>query len=199
MKDSFLNIINKISSYQIFNYLLPGIIFVNGIEYTTSLSFPNEDIVFRFVIYYVSGMILSRIGSMIIGPLCKKYFLVVYSSYENYLKTLKKDKKLDILVKENNTYRTLIATFIAIFLIYVFDHFHWFHLLNNSPWSMCIYLLLLIILFVCAFRKQTSFIRKRVHHNMNINDIDELPRLMEIQNGYLFKLKKKLNKLLKHS
>lgn len=181
MTDLFLKLLDKISSYQIFNYLFPGVIFIEGVEIMKIISFPDDILIFRFFLYYIAGMILSRIGSVIIEKIYKKFCWVIYANYKNYLSALKKDEKLDILVMENNTYRTLIATFLVLLLLYCLSQFSWFSIFNNSTWSTIVFIVLLIILFSFSFAKQTSFIRKRTHNDLGIEDSEVLAELKKKQ------------------
>ena len=106
---------------------------------------------------------------------------MIYANYKNYLSALKKDEKLDILVMENNTYRTLIATFLVLLLLYCLSQFSWFSIFNNSTWSTIVFIVLLIILFSFSFAKQTSFIRKRTHNDLGIEDSEVLAELKKKQ------------------
>jgi len=49
-------ILDKISSYNFFNYLLPGILFVVITEEFTSYSFIQENLVLGVFIYYFIGL-----------------------------------------------------------------------------------------------------------------------------------------------
>lgn len=189
MTDAISKLLDKVSSYQLFNYLFPGIIFIEGIEYTTRIVYPSDNLVFRFFIYYIAGMILSRIGSLFIEPIFKKLCWVVYASYGNFLKalngtedeTIKPDLKLDVLVAENNTYRTLAATFFMMLIVYSFAQFEWFDKFNNTSWSLYVYFALLIILFGLSFRKQTSFVRSRTHSDLKLKDKELIEGLKKDQ------------------
>lgn len=181
MIDAFSKVVDKLSSYQLFNYLLPGIIFNYGIEQITSFSFTPGDILYKLFIYYVTGMILSRIGSTIIEPIYKKYCIVVYAGYKDYLEAAEKDPKLDILVMENNTYRTFVSTFIVMLLVFLLDQIEWLHDKYDSFFAIVIYLLLLIGLMTLSFRKQTSFVRSRTHKNLGKKDSDQIESLMAEQ------------------
>lgn len=191
MSETFSKLLDKVSSYQLFNYLFPGIIYIEGIEYTTRIVYPNENIAIRFFIYYIAGMIISRIGSVFIERVFKKWCWVVYASYGNFLKalngtedgTIKPDPKLDVLVAENNTYRTLVTTFFSILIVYVFAQFEWFYHFNNLKWSTVVYLIFLIGLFTLSFRKQTSFVRSRAHSDLMLKDKDQIEELKKKQKG----------------
>lgn len=177
MIDAFSKVVDRLSSYQLFNYLLPGIIFNYGIEQITSFCFTPDDILYKLFIYYVSGMILSRIGSTIIEPIYKKFCIVVYAGYKDYLDAAEKDPKLDILVMENNTYRTLVSTFIVMLFLYLMDQIEWLHDKYDSFVAIVIYLLLLVGLMTLSFRKQTSFVRSRTHNNLGKKDSEQIESL----------------------
>lgn len=181
MIDFFSKIADKLSAYQLFNYFFPGIIFNLCVEQIMSFKITSDDILYRVFTFYITGMILSRLGSTIIEPLYKKICFVVYAEYKNYLNASANDSKLDILVLENNTYRTLIATFVSLFILFLMDQIQWLHGKYQHPIAIGIYLFLLILLFSLSFRKQTNFIRKKVHRDLELNENEELDKLKDKQ------------------
>lgn len=187
MTEVLSNFIEKISSYQLFNYLFPGAIFIYGTEHVTSFSFGTDDFVYRFFILYAAGMIMSRVGSVIIERMYKCLCIVVYAEYPNFLKASKEDDKLNVLVMENNTYRTLVATFFSMLLCWGLDQSQCFSLFNASRWSTPLYLVLLGLLFSIAFRKQITFIRKRTHRLLAIDDEKEIKELKNKQKCKIIK------------
>lgn len=168
--DTFKVILDKLSSYQLFNYFFPGILWVNAIEYFTIISFPNEDILLRLFIYYFVGLIISRFGSLVVEYFYKGFGWVIYSDYGNYLKAESKDQKLSTLSAENNTYRTLLSAVFLFLIVYGVAQIPQFEVFNESKWSLPVYTLLLVWLFSKSYNKQTSFVRYRVH---DLNEIDD--------------------------
>lgn len=181
MLEILSKIVDKLSAYQLFNYFFPGIIFNFCLEQIVSYRIAPNDILYRVFVYYLTGMIMSRLGSTIIEPLYKKIGIVIYAEYKKYLDASVNDSKLDILVLENNTYRTLIATFVSLFILFLIDQIEWFHGKYQHPIAILIYLLMLIFLFSSSFKKQTSFIRKKVHRNLNLKDEEESIKLKDKQ------------------
>ena len=170
MSDSLSKFVEKLSSYQIFNYLFPGIIFNYVVERIMSFRIAPDDILYRIFIYYITGMVLSRIGSIIIEPIYKKLCLVIYAEYKNYLEAEKNDTKLNLLLLENNTYRTLIATFFCLLVLYGIDQIEWLHDKYDSIIAIILYLVFFIFLFSTSFRKQTDYIRKRTDNILGLKD-----------------------------
>lgn len=156
-------IIEKISSYNIFNYLFPGILFCVLIEYLTNIKIIQDEIVSGFVIYYFIGLIISRVGSILIEPILKSLKIIHFANYREFVTQSKIDQKIELLSEINNMYRTIIACFICVFItkIYVtFDPTLQFFM--NVGWILL--LLLLIVLFTFSFKKQTEFIKTRVEN-----------------------------------
>ena len=61
-------ILDKLSSYNIFNYLLPGTLFAVAGDAFTSYSFVQKDVLVAVFAYYFMGLVISRIGSLMIEP-----------------------------------------------------------------------------------------------------------------------------------
>lgn len=60
---------DKISSYNLFNYFLPGVLFAALADTVTSYNFLQSDLVVGVFVYYFFGLVISRFGSLIIEPL----------------------------------------------------------------------------------------------------------------------------------
>jgi hypothetical protein len=107
MKD----ILDKISSYNLFNYLLPGVIFAVLSQRLGIIVLPKADIVVLAFLYYFIGMIVSRLGSLFLEPLLKRFKIVKYAPYADYLKACDKDAKISGMVEANNTIERLQQPF----------------------------------------------------------------------------------------
>src|SRR5690242_15561755 len=110
MKD----LLDKLSSYNLFNYLLPGTIFVAGAERVTNYRFRSDSIVIDLFAYYFIGLVISRLASLVVAPLLEKIEFVKFAPYPDYISASDKDAKIDVLSEQNNTYRTLAALFLAL-------------------------------------------------------------------------------------
>ena len=72
MEEIIKSISEKISSYNIFNNLFPGIIFCSVLTKATRFCFTSESIIEQLFIWYFTGMIISRIGSVFVESSLKK-------------------------------------------------------------------------------------------------------------------------------
>lgn len=162
-------ILEKISSYNLFNYLLPGTVFVFVLAKISNHNFIQSDLLIGAFLYYFIGLIISRIGSVIIEPLLKKLNFLKFAEYSDFVVYTKKDDKIDVLSETNNTYRTIIALLISLILVKGFD---WIILKTgmNEIWQSVIVLTLMLCLFLFSYRKQTNYITKRIiAHKKNNN------------------------------
>lgn len=161
MKD----LLEKLSSYNLFNYLLPGILFVILAEKITAYSFIQQDIIIGVFLYYFIGLVVSRVGSLTIEPFLKKIKFLKFADYPDFVAASKKDEKLDILSEQNNSYRTICSLFFLLLLLKIFEIIQsWFPALKE--WDHFILLILLLVLFLLSYRKQTNYITKRVKANL---------------------------------
>ena len=81
MKD----LLQKISSYNIFNYLLPGVVFVTLLRLLTKYELIIDDFIVGVFFYYFIGLIINRIGSLVIEPIIKKTSLVKFFDYRKFI------------------------------------------------------------------------------------------------------------------
>ena len=72
MEDILKQVIDKISSYNILNYLYPGILFCYLLGILFDRDILSDNWTENLIICYFVGMVLSRIGSVIIEPIMKK-------------------------------------------------------------------------------------------------------------------------------
>ena len=157
-------LLDKLSSYNIFNYLLPGVVFAaltgDLIPYPVS----ERDILKSAFLYYFVGLVISRFGSLIIEPLMKRLSLVKFAAYKDFVAASKKDEKLEVLSEVNNTYRTFCSLFTLLLLLKLYMLVE-----ERVPylkeWNATILVVLLLVMFLFSYRKQTAYITKRIKIN----------------------------------
>lgn len=154
-------IIDKISSYNLFNYLFPGIIFVVLLRKFTTIDLVIDNNFIGAFFYYFIRLVVSRIGSLIIEPLFKNIKLVTFSDYKDFIEASIKDEKIELFSEVNNTYRTIASLFFCLIITIIYDG-----LLSEylSHHGVDIYLVTvgLLGLFTFSYKKQTSYINKRI-------------------------------------
>ncbi|MDE0089403.1 MAG: hypothetical protein OXU23_27060 [Candidatus Poribacteria bacterium] len=154
-------IIDRLTSYNIFNYLLPGTLFIGLGDTLTSYTLIQDNILIALFLYYFIGLIISRIGSLTLEPLLKWIKFVKFAPYEDYVKASQLDPKIEIFSEQNNMYRSLCMLSIALILLKIYD-LAWGSGLPDNAVIIFIFLIGLLVLFLLSYRKQTKYVVKRV-------------------------------------
>ena len=155
-------VIEKISSYHLFNYLLPGVLFALFAGKFLSLNFVQEDIILGVFLYYFIGLIISRFGSLIIEPILKKIRFLKFNDYDKFISASKADLQIGIFSEVNNMYRTFCSMFILLLLLKLYFYIQILYP-YLQPWNLHILISLLLILFFYSYKKQTMYIFKRIN------------------------------------
>lgn len=153
----------KLSSYNVLNYLLPGVLFVVFAAHFTRYSFIQENVVLGVFVYYFVGLVVSRFGSLVLEPVFKRIRLIRYAEYRDFVAASAVDEKLVVMSETNNTYRTLSALILLLGLLRAFQALD-DRAQVGTGWSLCILAALLLAMFIFSYRKQTDYIRRRVLH-----------------------------------
>jgi hypothetical protein len=157
-------LLDKITSYNLFTNLFPGVIFCLFSGKISSIDLLQNDIIVGVFIYYFVGLIISRVGSIIVEPILKKTRIAVFCDYKNFIKASKNDPKIETLSETNNTFRNLISTILCLLLLGLFSIFEAkAPIITNYRYLVLALFLLLILVF--SYRKQTKYICKRVDVN----------------------------------
>lgn len=158
--------LEKLSSYNILNNLFPGAVYCFLMRVICLVDFTSDNIISDILIFYFVGMIISRVGSVVIEPIYKKIRIVSFAEYPKYIEAEKKDAQIAILSETNNTYRTMVALCVVILLsiltIFIFNRLGW-----DKRIIVYIAIGLLAILFSLSYRKQTKYVKIRVEKQTN--------------------------------
>lgn len=157
-------LLDKLSSYNIFNYLLPGIVFVVFASKLTHYSLIQPDIILGAFLYYFIGLVTSRIGSLVIEPILKRISFVKFAEYKHFVAAAKNDPKLEILSESNNSYRTLSAMFLLLIALKLYEKCS-SYFPHQATWDGVTVVILLLLMFLFAYRKQTRYITQRIEAN----------------------------------
>ena len=155
-------LLKKITSYNILNNLLPGVVLIAAFPDSEITKFCTANAFFGAIVCYVTGVIVSRIGSLILEPALKK--IAPHETYGDFITASSKDSKIAELSETNNTFRTLASTgicYIAIVVILAADSKY--SLSTTYPvTTQLVCAALFSALFIFSYRKQTGYICKRV-------------------------------------
>ena len=186
MEEIIKTVTEKISSYNIFNNLFPGVIFCCALNRITRFTFSSDNIIEQLFIWYFEGMVISRIGSIFIeGGLkklkIKKQPYIVFADYKQYSAASEAKPFIATLSEVNNTYRTIIALLISLSIIYLYDIFVFDWIAKFLPIGNEIAFIalgiFLVLLFVKSYKKQTDYVRRQVEKY--ISDINSTTAIDE--------------------
>ncbi len=161
MKD----LLDKISSYNLFNYLLPGFLYVYIASELTAVDLVQKEILAAVFLNYFIGLIISRIGSIVVEPLLKKLSFIKFAEYKDFVQASQKDPKIEILSESNNMYRTFISLFLTLGLTMLYSLLVVKHP-DIKNWLIALTISGIFTLFLIAYRKQTKYITKRIKSNL---------------------------------
>ena len=156
------NLIQIITTYNLLNYLIPGVLFVIFAEYFTHYSFLTDNVIIGMFLYYFIGMLISRFGSMVIEPFLKNIGFLNFAEYSDFVRANKEDSKIETLSVQNNQYRTIVALPVSLIVLKIWEHLSLYFSLEEGA-EFVLFLLFLFLLFLFAYRKQTDYIRTRVN------------------------------------
>ena len=139
--------LEKISSYNIFNYLLSGCIFSGLCDKLTSYSLLQNNILIGLFLYYFIGLIISKVGSLTLQPILKMAKFVNFAPYEDYVNASKLDPMIELLSEQNDMYLSFCILSIGLILLKIFDVIWGSKSLDNIT-AIFIFLAGLFILFL---------------------------------------------------
>ena len=155
------DLVNKLSSYNILNFLFPGAIFSLFADSFSAYSWVQSNLVIALFFYYFIGLVISRFGSLIVEPSFKGVGFVQYAEYARFVEASKIDPRIDDLSEVNNMYRTLCSLFLLLALLYILENlssrFSWIE--NSLPF---IGVIVLFVVFCFSYRKQAKYIVSRI-------------------------------------
>lgn len=157
-------LLEKITSYNLFNYLFPGVLFAVFSKEITTYSFLQENLIIGAFVYYFIGLVVSRFGSLLVEPFLKKLSFLKFANYKEFVSASKKDPKIELLSEANNMYRTLSSLFILLLLLKIYEFIESKFLILRD-WNSYIFIVILLSIFLFSYRKQTNYIIKRVQEN----------------------------------
>ena len=151
------SLVAKLSSYNILNNLIPGAVFVFFGKLLNIMPLPIDGIIERVFVYYFFGMVISRIGSLVVESLFKRFKWVTYVSKAEYASATKKDGKIETLLETSNMYRTCSGLFLSLGVV---KGYAFMSSIFGIPKQITVWIAIisLLIIFSLAYIKQTKHV-----------------------------------------
>ncbi len=162
--ETLTRLLDKISSYDFLNYLLPGSIFCVLLKHLVGYDIIAFSMIENFLICYFVGLVISRFGSLVIKEVMKKVGFFVEVNYKDFLAAEKVDPKLIVLNAVNNMFCSFASAMFLLLLAYLVKYIAIIATIVTNHLGVIV-VLLLLVLFLFSVRKQTAFIKRRVEHS----------------------------------
>ena len=157
--------LNKISAYEFFNVLFPGVLlwFYVANLFDIKITFTDNIIsqsLFILCATYLVGLIVSRIGSLVLEPIAKKMKIIKW--HKDYYLAEMKDEKIKILLRDMNMYRSVMSLSLIVLVLTLYKHFLCGSIECSELLTRVISIVFIFALFTMSYRKQSILIIKRV-------------------------------------
>lgn len=172
-------LLGKLTNYGLLNNLFPGVVFNFILCKMININILGElSLVEKIIVCYCIGMVISRIGSLIVKPIVDKLGIIRFSNYNDYVNAEEEDRDIKSLSEVNDMYRNMVSLFLILLFISLLRLIYNNEIIIN-PKSVLIHILTyiyqygsvgLVILFLLAYRKQTNFITKRIERVLRKNE-----------------------------
>lgn len=162
-------LIDKLSSYNIFNFLFPGVLFVVLLGKTTNYNLVQDNIAVGVFLYYFIGLIINRIGSLVIEPVLKFVGFIKYKQANDFRRASTIHPRILLFLEVNNMFRALCALFLILAAIVISEKLGFSIDFSNSSVQITS-LLVLFVLLLFSYRKQTRIIYDRIEDVLNDDD-----------------------------
>lgn len=169
--ETLSKLLDKISSYDFLNYLLPGSIFCVLLKHLVGYDIIAFSMIENFLICYFVGLVISRFGSLVIKEVMKKVGFFVEVKYKDFLAAEKVDPKLTVLNAVNNMFCSFASAMSLLLLAYLVKYIAIIATIVTNHFGVIV-VVLLLVLFLFSIRKQTAFIKKRVENTQG-NDASQ--------------------------
>ena len=168
MSDIVSSLFNKLSAYQFVALMLPGASLLGTMKFLFAIDIKVDENIWWFLLAsYVIGIIISRIGSIVIEEMLKKFEIIENYSVTAYRIKRKEDDFVETLLCFANLYRSFCVLPIMLFLItviqgYSFCNYWMVYLSEILFFAVCIFFLQAIYLFreinrELKYRRQMPF------------------------------------------
>ena len=145
-------LLTKISSYNLYNYLLVGFVYNMLLCHYTQLGYMDDNIFKVLIVCYVMGLFIAKLASLFLEPFLiglhwnNKKFLK-WRNKNEYSEASFKDAKIPILLEEANVCRNFAMAIFVFFVCLIYDKY----VSTYIPMIVAEYLFYAITFFICLF------------------------------------------------
>lgn len=156
MNEFLKSLSEKLSAYQLFNFIYPGAVFLGILSYKGVPLGMLKEIWWFLLASYFLGMIISRFGSIVIESICLKFGWIEKYDIKRYADNIAKNSFTAILLELTNIYRTICSMGILLFLCTIFKY------QQDDKCCMLFVEVLFVLLFGISFIKQHHYLEDKL-------------------------------------
>ena len=158
MNEILGKLLSRLSKYDWFTTLLPGM-FLLALMRRVGINASAESIIEELGLVFFLGVVSSRVGATCVEQIAR--WCKLFEPYEDYVDWSNANKEnADMLVRNANWFRSLCGMVIVWGGLVMVESFHFTWLTRGV--KLFIVILVLLILFGDAYRRQLSFTTKRI-------------------------------------
>lgn len=150
-------VLAKISSYQLFNFIVPGASLLTILKFLYNMEIGvDENLGYFMLASYVVGLTLSRIGSVWIEGIMVSLKWIDGYDVSKYIEARKENMIVETMLSLANLYRTMGSLFVCDIVVL---------LVTGRVEGYCLHYLVyavLTCLFIASFIKQYSYFKKSI-------------------------------------
>lgn len=154
---------DKLDAYNIVANLVPGAALVFALSISGFPAPKPSEIAAFLLASFIAGVTVNRLGSLIIDPAlrAKRVAFLKPKNYKSFVTSEKDDPKLEVLVANAGLYRTFLTSGLVYFGL--LGCIKLTRLIGLEPIGlMWILLLLAMLVFLFALRKEDNYIHQRL-------------------------------------
>ena len=159
-------LLEELGAYELLNNLLPGAIICVLAQWQTGYQLPAINVVGELCVFYFVGLVVGRLGSLVVEPIYRKLGIISKGAYADFIKASQADPKIDTLSTKNNMYRTFVAVFIITTVYMIVEVFR-----ERATVRLTMVQLVasaaLWFLFSYSYHKQSNYIQGRIHQQVS--------------------------------
>lgn len=156
MNEFLKSLSEKLSAYQLFNFIYPGAVFLGILSYKGVPLGMLKEIWWFLLASYFLGMTISRFGSIVIESICLKFGWIEKYDIKRYADNIAKNSFTAILLELTNIYRTNCSMGILLFLCTIFKY------QQDDKCCMLFVEVLFVLLFGISFIKQHHYLEDKL-------------------------------------
>jgi len=152
-------VVGNFSAYDFLTNFVPGVVFASIATVGTRFSFLHPDPIVSVGLFFFFGMVISRVGSLVVQPSLEWIGFLRSGDYKNFLIAEKRDGKVQTMLEVRNLYRsTLTALLMLAPMVALFPN----PAPSFPPMALFVFVLFSATVFLFSLQKQSKYLTERI-------------------------------------